>query len=161
MNEARSHHLHPLPWPPTRVVYVNRLHEAVRELIQEAKRFADGSTQPRYDAADGEYHMRNALYNVQDLLGLSLYIPKDDDLFPRLYEAERWLDRLLSDVRMKSSGSPPPGFAEHARRLCSPDHIQAFVAILDLIPDPLQGENGHASFLFEWARHHLGTEPKA
>lgn len=162
MNDARSQHLSGLAWPPTRIIYVNCLHEAVRDLIQDAERFANGLTQPGYDAADGEYHMRNAVYMVQDLINLSIDIPHDIEmLFPRLYEAVRWLDRLLSDVRMKSPGVPPPGFAEHARRLCSPDHVDSFRAILKLIPDPLDCPNGHAIFLFEWARHHLGAEPQA
>jgi len=160
MADARADRLRDLAWPPTCACYVSRLNHVLRQLIEQAERFEKGSSLPGYNAELGERDLWCEVYGVQNLLRISTEIPKDDHaFFRRLWDAERWLDRILAGVQMADPRFPPPGSKDHARRLSSPEHVEAFRQILERVPDPFDCPNGQALALFEWARHHLGTDP--
>jgi hypothetical protein len=158
MSDLRSSRLSTLAWPPTCATYVHHLHWALRQLIDRAERFGAGL--PGYPQEMGELELWSDVHELEDLRAIRIDIPTDTLYFPRLREAELWLRNIIADLRTFDRRSPPPMASEHARRLASPDYLRALRSILALIPDPFDCPQGESLALFEWARYHLGTNPR-
>jgi hypothetical protein len=141
-------------------MYVHHLHDAVRRLTEQAEQFAKGLQLPGYDSANGETDLLCGVYEVQRLLDRSFDIPQGPHpSFRRRWDAERWLYRIFEGITLGEPRVRFPDSGEHARRISSPDHVQAFRVILSWLPDPFDGPNGNSRALFEWASHHLGIGP--
>lgn len=160
MNDV-SNRLRTLAWPPTRAYYVHRLHHAVKGLIQQAESFAAGLELLGFSIKDGERHLWNEVYRVQNLLSLSWDIPgRQDTRFRTVWDAEQWLNRIFGETVMTHPRDLPPDSSSHILRLSDPSHLKAYRQILSIIPDPFDGPHGRAVELYEWASHHLDTTPE-
>lgn len=144
--------------PPTCAFRVHWLHRRVSELIERAERYA--SALPGLPTNDLELWLWSDLEGVRRALNIPVWDPLERSSFPDLSVAERWLRNLLSDFpgRVATLG-PDPERTEHARRLASPDYLQAFRAVLVMIPDPFDGPRGEAVALCEQARWHFNADP--
>jgi hypothetical protein len=156
MDEKR--HLSKVSWPPTLPFYLHHLHHALRQLIDDAERFAKRA--PGRDPVVDEQSVWLDIYAIEELLRIRRSIPDDPEHVPNLWNPETWLRRILSELPVFDRQKQIPATAnDHARRLASAPYLDALRGILEMIRDPFDCPHGMNLQIFEWVRYHAGVDP--